>query len=304
MSTVSGQVVSEDLRVRRLRIFSGSDGAPPEELFRTALSHLHGVEQLELWGNFHEYVPHKLIPAHWPIHSLYLNSDAGEDVDTPHLLTVRTLVLDYSFCLTFDHAKTSASARLENLTIIENDAMDHFMKMAERTCLTRGLRSLRIQSTSQCDQSHQWRMREFNAPLSCLARLTHLELELHRKSPDDEDVRQFFDALPASLPPNLQVLWFRGPAWLAARLAPWEACFADPAWLPSLKDVRFCLDAKPQSVDANSKLSGDDADYGSPGRDAAEQLMGALHNLRPGIRTRIEWPTLPWESGKYRLPAS
>jgi hypothetical protein len=305
MATVSGHVISEDLRVRRLRIVSGLDGAPPEELFRTALSHLHGVEQLELWGGWHEEVPCTFVPPHWPIHTLHLDSDAGEDVDTPHLLTIRTLMLNLPCGLSFDRAPSSASARLENLTIIDNDAMDHFVKMAEHTCLARGLRSLRIRSTNGCDQ-YRWHMRDSNAPLSRLASVARLELEIcSQLGPDDEDARQFFDALPASLPPNLEVLWFRGPAWLAARLAPWEACVTDLEWLPNLKDVRFRLDAKPYEYDdVNSRYKANDADYGASARDAAEQLMGALSNRRPGIRTRMEWPMLSEDENTSRLPAS
>jgi hypothetical protein len=305
MPTVSGQVVSEDLRVRRLRIVSGSDGAPPEELFRTALSHLHGVEQLELWGGWHEEVPHTSIPAHWPIDTLHLDSDTGEDVDTRHLLTIHTLVLNLSCGLSFGRAPPSTSARLENLTIIDNDAMDHFVKMAEQTCLARELRSLRIRSTNGCDR-YNWDLRDANAPLSRLANLARLELEIDPKTgPDDEDARQFFDALPASLPPNLEVLWFRGPAWLATRLAPWEACVADPGWLPNLKEVRFRLDAKGYEYDGvNSRYKANDTTYEKPARDAAERLMGAFRDRRPGIRTQMEWPMLLEDENTNRLPAS
>ncbi|UJR18125.1 hypothetical protein I4U23_005025 [Adineta vaga] len=101
-------------------------------------------------------IPLDQIGSSWPLQSLIIGSACGESINTAHLYTITSLKLDYCCSLTFNLASRDKPSKLEQLTIIENDACDHFIQFQEETSLMNNLIELKIQSTNGCDFTHQY----------------------------------------------------------------------------------------------------------------------------------------------------
>jgi len=208
----------------------------------------------------------------------------GEEVNTPHLLTINHLTLNHACSLDFSIAEKVKMANLTSLEIIENDAIDHFITMHEETCLTRNLTSLKIQSTNGCDYSRQWEPEDFGRVLKQCTSLRSLDLALTTEHHGEPEEKSYLHAFCESLPPNVETLRFRGPPCLADDLSQWTACLHSTSWLPHLKTISFRLDVNPETSSSRSvpTSSIDGEELATVRRRNLDDLLGGL-GRRPGI---------------------
>ncbi|CAF1662514.1 unnamed protein product [Adineta ricciae] len=202
------------------------------------------ISHLEMISGFDEVctiAPLDEIGRFWPLESLLLGDVCGEDINTNHLRTIKSLTLLYCCGLSFNSISLEGPSQLNELIIIENDACDHFIKMKEETCLINNLSQLKIQSTNGCDFSHQYERECFGKTLIQCNSLKSLDLTLHDLS-DDSPRENYLIDLPYFFPSNIEILRFRGPPSLTNHLSVWQKCIEDPKWLPKLKSIKFSLD--------------------------------------------------------------
>lgn len=254
------------------------------------LQQIGGVAEVSVQAKWAEDADITHMPAHWPVRTLTL-SGICDSVGSPHLLNLTSLKLDYCCSIQFDYVPPTETARLRDLVIIENDAMDHFIMMTNKTCLTRNLRSLRIQSTNGCDFSHEYDVGDFARALKQSTSITSLDLEVFdsEESLAVEEGPPFAD-LPAFLPPNLRILRFVGPPWLTTKMDRWMECAADSRWLPNLTSVTFGLvargsrDKDPVVNDAPLR-----AETARAAQEASARFIQQLRAHRPSVVIHDGW---------------
>jgi hypothetical protein len=220
------------------------DDAPSLAIWE-ALQDLKHISHLEMICEYTEYCnisPLDQVGSSWPLQSMVIGGACGEDIRTNHILTINSLTLDYCCGLSFGLATRNNTSMLKRLTIIENDACDHFIKLQDETCLITNLAELKIESTNGCDFAHQYEKEDFGKALVQCHSLQFLDLTLHDSSEDCPEEHYLIE-LPMFFPHNVEVLRFRGPPTLANHLSIWHKCIADPKWLPNLNSIKFCLDA-------------------------------------------------------------
>ncbi|CAF4220256.1 unnamed protein product, partial [Adineta steineri] len=106
-------------------------GDTPSLAIWEALKDLKNVSHLEMLSGYDEtcnITPLDQVGSSWPLQSLVIGSAAGESINTAHLQTITSLKLDYCCGLSFDLCTRDSPSKLKQLTIIENDACDHFIK--------------------------------------------------------------------------------------------------------------------------------------------------------------------------------
>jgi hypothetical protein len=206
---------------------------------------------------------------------MVIGSACGENIKTTHIHTVTSLTLDYCCGLSFSLATRNSTSKLQKLTIIENDACDHFIKLQEETCLISNLIELKIKSTNDCDFIHQYEKECFGKALIQCHSLKFLDLTLHDTS-EDLPKEHYLTDLPAFFPPNVEVLRFRGPPALANHLSVWHQCASDPKWLPHLKAIKFCLDVRHRKEEIASEIA-------TLSHEQSTQFLKDLTSFRPLI---------------------
>ena len=262
------------------------------------LQQIGGVAEVSVQAKYCEDADISHMPAHWPVRTLTLSGICGS-VGSPHLLNITALKLDYCCSVQFGDVPPTETARLRDLIIVENDAMDHFIMMSNKTCLTRDLRSLRIQSTDENDFCHEYDFEDFARALEQSPSITSLDLEVFDSeiNLDLEEGPRFPD-LPAFLPPNLHTLRFVGPPWLSTQMDRWMECAADSRWLPNLTSVTFGLIAR-GSRDKNPEVNGAPlrAETVRAAQEASARFLQQLRAHRPSVVIHEGWnastPALP-----------
>lgn len=131
-------------------------------------------------------------------------------------------------------------SRLKSLSIIENNAVTQFGMLAVASFhVVAGLESLTIRSTTGNDDIPQ-RDELFSQLLPYLYELKNLTLTL-AQSTRGGPVGHYRD-LWQRLPPNLEILCFRGPMALGSGVDGWVEALGNPDFLPRLKRLVFVLD--------------------------------------------------------------
>ena len=248
------------------------DDTPSLEIWE-ALQGLKSISHLEMISGYTETCnigPLDQVGLSWPLQSIVISSTCGEDIKTAHINTITSLTLEYCCGLSFSLANLDTPSKLQKLTIIENDACDHFMKLQEETSLINNLIELKIQSTNGCDFAHQYEQQCFGKALIRCHSLKLLDLTLY-DSFEDLSEEHYLIKLPAFFPPNLTVLRFRGPPALANHLSVWYQCVSDPDWLPQLESIQFSLDVHPRNEEIASS------------QEKATQFLKDLRSCRPSI---------------------
>jgi hypothetical protein len=238
-----------------------------------ALQGLKHISHLEMISGYEETCSIGLLDqvgSSWPLQSIVIRSACGEDIKTAHINTITSLTLEYCCGLSFSLASRDTSSKLQKLTIIENDACDHFMKFQEETSLINNLIELKIQSTNGCDFAHQYEKEHFGKALIQCHSLKLLDLTLYDSS-EDLSEEHYLTELPVFFPPNIEVLRFRGPTTLANHLLVWYQCISDPEWLPHLKSTQFSLDVHPHNEETASS------------QEKSTQFLKDLRSCRPSI---------------------
>ena len=219
-------------------------GSTPSLAIWQVLKGLENIDHLEMISGYDEYCnigPLDQVGSSWPLQSIVIGDACGEDINTAHIFTIDSLTLNYCCGLSFKLATGNDTSKLKRLTIIENDACDHFIQLQQETCLIKNISELKITSTNGCDFAHQYEKECFGQALIQCHSLKSLDLTLHDAS-DDSPEEHYLTELPAFFPSNVEVLQFRGPPTLATHLSVWYKCAADPTWLPNLESMKFCLD--------------------------------------------------------------
>ena len=263
------------------------DDTPSLEIWE-ALQGLKHVSHLEMISGYDERCniePLDQIGSSWPLQSMMIGSACGEDIKTAHVNTITSLTLEYCCGLSFSLATRDSAAKLKQLTIIENDACDHFIKFKEETGLINNLSELKIQSTNGCDFAHQYEEAYFGKALVQCDTLKSLDLSLDDLS-EDSPKEHYLIELPSFFPPNVEVLRFRGPPTLANHLSVWYKCVSNPEWLPNLKSIYFCLDAHPR----DRAITPEKANLA---HEQCMQFLKRLASLRPSITILNETEAAP-----------
>jgi hypothetical protein len=250
----------------------------PSRAIWEALQDRKYISHLEMISGYDETCniePLDQVGPSWPLQSIVIVDACGEHINTVHLNTISSLKLDHCCGLYFDLATRNGTSKLERLTIIENDACDHFIKLQEETCLINNLLELKIVSTNGCDFAHQYEEECFgNALVQCHS-LKSLDLTLHDSS-EDSPKEHYLIELPAFFPPHIEVLRFRGPPTLANHLSVWHECASDPKWLPNLNSIKFSLDVPGK----DKEIALEKATFA---REQCMQFLKELVSLRPSI---------------------
>lgn len=149
-------------------------------------------------------------------------------------------------------AEGTAPSKLKSLTILENDAVEQFVRLAvAKFYLVARLDTLTLRSTTGLDYG-SLSDSLFSQVLPELHGLRELHLSLSKEFPEGEE---FYAELWRALPPNLEALHFRGPVWMADRLEEgWVRAFEGPDFLPRLKRLSFVLDLGGEGEDGIERL--------------------------------------------------
>ncbi|RDW84102.1 uncharacterized protein DSM5745_04428 [Aspergillus mulundensis] len=132
-------------------------------------------------------------------------------------------------------------SRLRTLEIIENDALDTYLRMsAALPHVVEPVLSLTLHSTELPWDFGWLSERLFPEALAEHTKLESLNLAVGNVFSDPSTL----SGLYAGLPPNLQSLHFRGPMSLchSERWEEWVSAFSTSAFLPSLERLAFVLD--------------------------------------------------------------
>ncbi|CAF0771432.1 unnamed protein product [Adineta steineri] len=253
-------------------------GDTPSLAIWEALKDLKNVSHLEMLSGYDEYcniTPLDQVGSSWPLQSLVIGSAAGESINTAHLQTITSLKLDYCCGLSFDLCTRDSPSKLKQLTIIENDACDHFIKFQEKTSLLNHLIELKLQSTNGCDFSYEYDEKCFGKALIQCHSIKSLDLTMSDSS-DDDSKENYLIELPVFFPPNVEVLRFRGPPTLANHLSVWQKRISDPKWLPNLKSIQFCLDVCHRDKEIPS-------DIAKLVHEQSTQFLKDLKSFRPSV---------------------
>ena len=253
-------------------------GGTPSSAIWEALQDLKYISHLEMSSGYDEYCniePLDRVGSAWPLKSIAIGSACGEDITTAHINTIDSLALDYCCGLSFPLATRNSSSKLKRLTIIENDACDHFLKLREESCLLSDLSELKIVSTNGCDFCHQYEEKDFGEALVQCHSLISLDLSLSVPSTEPPEAN-YLIGLPTFFPPNIEILQFRGPPTLGNNLSVWHKCASDLGWLPNLKSIKFCLDVIHRGEEVVMEKA-------SLAHDQSMQFLKHLVSLRPSI---------------------
>ncbi|KAL4974600.1 hypothetical protein BDW66DRAFT_139557 [Aspergillus desertorum] len=132
-------------------------------------------------------------------------------------------------------------SRLRTLEIIENDALDTFLRMsAALPHVVATVTSLTLRSTSLGRDFDWFSEKLFPDVLAQLDALEALNLSVGAVFKEPSTL----SGLYASFPPNLTTLHFRGPVslWRAEEWEDWVSAFSDKSFLPRLERLAFVLD--------------------------------------------------------------
>ncbi|TFK67197.1 hypothetical protein BDN72DRAFT_843369 [Pluteus cervinus] len=151
------------------------------------------------------------------------------------------------------------------------------------------LQVLHIQTTDGIDFEDEYHAGDFcNALQQCLSLKTLEFYTIYRFDGDDRDEEH--QVFAKSLPPSLQHLRIRGPAFLLSsdfaedrRIL--TECAADPGWLPNLETITFRLDAKNHAHIKNRFSPQDAANPRAPEIDA---FLTTLKGSHPSLEV-VEW---------------
>ena len=253
------------------------DGTPSQAIWE-ALRDLKHLSHLEMISGYDEYCnigPLDQVGASWPLQSIVIRDACGEDISTAHIHTITSLTLEYCCGLSFSSATRDSPSNLKRLTIVENDACDHFIKLQEETSLINNLLELKIESTNGCDFAHQYEEECFGKALVQCQSLKSLDLTL-RDASDGSPKENYLIGLPVFFPVGVEVLRFRGPPALANHLSVWHNCVSDPTWLPNLKSIHFSFNVRYGDKDIVPE-------HGGLAHERSAQLLQELLSLRPSV---------------------
>ncbi|KAL4995570.1 hypothetical protein BDV10DRAFT_174361 [Aspergillus recurvatus] len=133
------------------------------------------------------------------------------------------------------------NSRLRTLEIIENDALDTFLRMsAALPHVVQPVTSLTLRSTSLPWDFGWFKESSFPEALAELSALDSLNLSVGAVFSEPSTL----PGLYTGFPPNLTTLHFRGPMALcrSERWEEWASAFADRTFLPKLARLAFVLD--------------------------------------------------------------
>ncbi|KAL4959512.1 uncharacterized protein BDV14DRAFT_9526 [Aspergillus stella-maris] len=233
-----------------------TEDTPSDTEWDILAAHFTAVRELEMFTGWNEDLNDKRTPTHWPIEKMQLADACGEVIKSPHILQgrIKHLILNHTCGLGFEGAAAAHPApesenqpigkqtsQLRTLEIIENDALDTFLRMyASLSHVVDGITSLTLRSTEIPDDLDCASDEIFLQSLSKLTGLQTLNLFIGEifKEPTT------LPSLCKNLPPNLTTLQFRGPLSFGRsnEFEEWVGAFSSDSFLPKLERLAIVLD--------------------------------------------------------------
>jgi hypothetical protein len=210
--------------------------ACPGELTFSALDGLRPrhVEFSCGWDEECDIGPLDKLSTTWPLESMVIDGGCGVELTSSCMYSIKSLTLDY--CCDISIASYPQPSALRNLMIIQNNAIDMFIRMRRDTSVADYITMLQIKSTNGCDFCNEFSSPEFFETLNQCATLRSLDLTLN-----DEKYDKYIRDIPQHFPPNIEHLRFMAPPSVSDEMASWLRCAADPTWLTNLKTISFHL---------------------------------------------------------------
>ena len=176
------------------------------------------------------------LKTQWPLESVAISSGTGVELDSLVMKRISSLTL-YLCCSMTIPSAFGAGGSLRRLVILENDALDMFVKMSN-SGVTDPVQELAIASTIGCDLDHD--PEDLFKAMSRCSALRSLDLAISVSS--EYQKASDYARLLAHLPDTLEHFRFWGQPGMAENMNHWLECTLDPKWLSNLKSWSFNLD--------------------------------------------------------------